>query len=125
MRKYAWVPGRRLARRSAVTNLLVQLMIKDRLTERHFRHPVELERVVHLEPVPARKCDHLRQDGVRETGGHRVPAHHLLEKVFAEALVGAGGLLAGDDDLRNTWLTQFDQKKPGLREFSRSTLANT
>ena len=53
-------------------------------------NPVELESLVHLEPLPARKCDHLRQDGVRETGGHRVPAHHLRVKFFAEPFVGTG-----------------------------------
>ena len=47
---------------------------------------MELESL--LEPLPAR----------RETGGHR-DAHHLLVKVFAEPFVGAGSLLAGDDDL--------------------------
>ena len=72
---------------------------------------MELESLVHLEPLPARKCDHLRQDGVRETGGHRVPAHHLLVKVFVEPFVGAGSLLAGDDDPRNTRWARLDRKK--------------
>ena len=79
--------------------------------ERHFRGSVELESLVHLEPLPARNCDHLRRDGVRETGGHRVPSHRLLVKVFAEPFVGAGSLLAGDHDLRNTRWARFDRKK--------------
>ena len=67
--------------------------------ERHFRNLVELESLVHLEPLPARKREHLRRDRVRESGGHRVSAHHLLIIVFAEPFVGAGTLLAGYDDL--------------------------
>ena len=108
------MPWGGLARRCALTNL--PLSVDDETSshnqrERHFRDPVELESLVHLEPLPARKCDHLRQDGAREMGGHRVPAHHLLVKVFAEPFVGAGSLLAGDDDLRNTRWADSTEKK--------------
>ena len=119
LKKYPWVLWREA--REALCADKPSLAVDDERSshnrrERHFRDPVELESLVHLEPLPARKCDHLRQDGVRETGGHRVPAHHLLVKVFAEPFVGAGVLLAGDDDLRNTrwadstektWTTRF------------------
>ena len=92
--------------------------------ERHFRFSVELESLVHLEPLPARKCDHLHQGGVRETGGHRVPAHHLLVKVLAEPFVGAGGLLAGDDDLRITRWARFDRKKNRTTRVFMSEVVN-
>ena len=48
----------------------------------------------------------------------RRAATHLLVLVFAEPFVGAGCLLAGGDDLRNTRLSRFGRKKPGQREFS-------
>ena len=112
MRKYPWVPWGEA--REALCANKPRLTVDDERSshnrrERHFRNPVELESLVHLEPLPARKCDHLRQDGVQKTGGHRVPAHHLL--VNAEPFVGAGGLLACDDDLRNRW-ARSDRKKP-------------
>ena len=92
MRKCPWVPE---AREALCANSPPLTVGDERSShhrrERHFRNPVELESIVHLEPLPARKCDHLRQDGVRETGGYRVPAQHLLVKLFAEPVVGAGG----------------------------------
>ena len=47
---------------------------------------------------------------VRRTGDGRPPGP-CSSPSCKEPLVGAGGLLAGDDDLRNTRLTQFDRKK--------------
>ena len=51
------------------------------------------------------------------TGDHWVPTHHFLPKVFAEPFVGAGGPLAGDDDLRNTRWARFDRKKRDNESF--------
>ena len=94
VRKHPWVPGGRLAKRCALTNLALQLTMRDRL--------IIDGNVISVTPWKLRvsfisklfqpdKCDHLSQDGVRETGGQWVPAHHLLVKVFAEPFVGAGG----------------------------------
>ena len=91
------MPGGSLARNLSLT--VVDERSSHGRRERHFRDPVELESLVHLERVPARKRDHRRQDGVRDTGGHWVRAHHFLVKVFAEPFVGACSFLAGDDDL--------------------------
>ena len=120
MRKYPWVPWRE-AREALCANKPTLTVDDERSShkrrERQLVTPWNLRVSFISNFFQPRKCDHLRQDGVQKTGGHRVPAHHLLAKVFAEPFVGAGGLLAGDDDLRNTRWARFD-RKTGQREFS-------
>ena len=68
VRKFPWVPGEE-ARKALCADTPPLTVGGERSSqnqrERHFRNPVELESLVHLEPLPARKCDHLHQDGVR------------------------------------------------------------
>ena len=90
MRKYPWVPGEKALCANKPYHAVDDERPSRVRRERHFRDPVELESLVHVELLPARKRDHPRQDRVRETGGHRVSARHLLAKVFAEPSVGAG-----------------------------------
>ena len=71
--------------------------------------PWNLRGLIHLEPLPAHKCDLFVKMAFGRRVGHRVPARHLLEKVFGEPFVGAGGLLASDDDLRNSRWARFDR----------------
>ena len=102
-----------LARRCALTNLPFLLMMRDRLIIDGSVISVTPWNLIHLEPLPARKCDRLRQDGVRETGGHWVPRSFPSCK----GLRGAACRCWVPPDLRNTRLTRFDGKKEDNESF--------
>ena len=57
---------------------------------------MELHDVVELEALPSVEGHHLSQDGIWETGSHRITAHDLLVKVFTKRLVRVRHLLPGN-----------------------------
>ena len=73
MRKYPWVPRRRLARRCAVDD---ERSPRNR-RERHFRNTVDLESLVHLELLAARKCE-----GDGEVVGVEAPLGGVAQVIF-------------------------------------------
>ena len=78
---------------------------------------MELESLIHLEPLPAHKCGVF----VKMAFGRRVATGSPLITFFLRfsrsRLSVLGGLLAGDDDLRNTRWARFDRKKRDNESF--------